>query len=74
MNDFDRENLAWYLSASESEREQWAEEMGMFHIAYMIRLLKIARAECTCETYDVMEETLTDYSEAQAVLARIMAL
>lgn len=74
MNDLDRENLAWYLSASESEREQWAEEMGIFHIAYMTRLLKIALAECTCETYDVMEELLTDYSDAQAVIARVQAL
>lgn len=68
MNDFDRDNLHWYLNCSTRERQQWIEDMGSEHLAYMIRLLKTARAECECNIYDELESELTDLTQAQQLL------
>lgn len=68
MNDFDRDNLHWFLNCSDRERQQWFDEMGMEHMTYMIRLLKTARSECECNIYDELEAELTDLTQSQQLL------
>lgn len=75
MNPFDRDNLEWYLSITDQDREAWAEDMGLEHVNYMLRLLRTARAEMVCELYDEMEGKLNPkFSQARRVIKRIRSL
>lgn len=75
MNPFDRDNLEWYLSITDQDRAAWAEDMGLEHVNYMLRLLRTARAEMLCELYDEMEDELNPkFSQARRVIKRIRSL
>ena len=75
MNPFDRDNLEWYLSISDEDREAWAEDMGLEHVNYMLDLLRTAQTEMLCELYDQMEDELNPkFSQARRVIKRIRSL
>ena len=74
MNNFDRDNLHWYMSISEEERNAWALDMGPEHIDYMISLLKQAQCEDLCNLYDSLEPSMNPkFTQARRVLRRVMA-
>jgi Uri superfamily endonuclease len=75
MNQFDRDNLEWYLGISDEDREAWAEDMGLEHVDYMLKVLRTARAEMMCALYDEMESELNPkFSQARRVIKRIGSL
>jgi hypothetical protein len=74
MNNFDRDNLHWYMSISEEERNAWALDMGPEHIDYMISLLKQAQCEDLCNLYDSLESSMNPkFTQARRVLRHVMA-
>ena len=74
MNNFDRDNLDWYMRISEEERNAWALDMGPNHIDYMVRLLKQAQCEELCNLYDSLESAMNSkFTQARRVLRHVMA-
>jgi len=75
MNPFDRDNLEWYLSITDQDREAWAEDMGLEHVNYMLNLLRTARSELMCEAMDELELKMNPrMTQARRVIKRIQAL
>lgn len=75
MNPFDRDNLEWYLSITDEDREAWAEDMGLEHVNYMLNLLRTARSELMCEAMDELEFIMNPrMTQARRVIKRIQAL
>ncbi len=74
MNQFDRDNLDWYMSITDQDRDAWALDMGPEHIDYMVGLLKQAQCEELCNLYDSLESAMnTKFTQARRVLRHVMA-
>jgi hypothetical protein len=71
MNDHDRGNLRFLLSADESAMQEWYNQVDQDDIEYALELLQLANAELTVKEMELAEaaETL-DLTQAQAVLSR----
>ena len=74
MNQFDRDNLDWYMSITDQDRDAWALDMGPEHIDYMVGLLKQAQCEELCNLYDSLESSMNPkFTQARRVLRHVMA-
>jgi hypothetical protein len=71
MNDHDRGNLHFLLSADESTMQEWYNQVDQDDVEYALELLQMASAELTVKEMELAEadETL-DLTQAQAVLSR----
>jgi hypothetical protein len=71
MNDHDRGNLQFLLTADESVMQEWYNQVSQDDIDYALELLQMANAELTVKEMELAEaaENL-DLTQAQAILSR----
>lgn len=67
MNDFDKDNLNFFINGSQEEFDAWSEQAADDELQYAMELIRTARRELMdqeAELLDLVEDT----AEAQAVL------
>ena len=69
MNDFDRDNLEFFLHGDAQEFEDWMNQASSDELDYAIRLIRLARAELTEQEYAVLDEVPHTF-DAKEVLKR----
>jgi len=69
MNDFDRDNLEFFLTVSTSEFDEWADQASMEDINYAIKLIQTARLELVNQEIDLLDQ-VEDTSEAKQFLKK----
>lgn len=71
MNDHDRDNLQFLLTADETAMQDWYSQVSQDDIEYALELLQMANAELTVKEMELSEaaEEL-DLTQAQAILSR----
>jgi hypothetical protein len=71
MNDHDRGNLRFLLTADETTMQEWYSQVSQDDIDYALELLQMANAELTVKEMELSEaaEEL-DLTQAQAILSR----
>lgn len=74
MNQYDRKNLDFILSMTPDQVLEFFEQMPQDDILYAIELIQMAKAEVIMQSMDAIDAEETDFSEARAVIERIMAL
>ncbi len=67
MNDFDRENLEFFINASSSEFDDWAEQAADDDLQYAINLIRQARRELLEQELQVLD-SVEDTQQAQEIL------
>lgn len=75
MNDFDRDNLDWFLSCDQSELNEWYDQATVDDLLYMATLLRQARTELMIQEQEILDSEFQDtntLNEAQDVLKKIM--
>jgi len=71
MNDHDRGNLRFLLTADQSVMQEWYNQVDQDDIDYALELLQMASAELTVKEMELLEASETlDLTQAQAVLSR----
>jgi hypothetical protein len=55
MNDFDRDNLEFFLHGDEKEFEEWMEQASSEDLDYALKLIRIAKAEVLQQHYDFID-------------------
>jgi hypothetical protein len=71
MNDWDRNNLNFLLTASQETLEDWHNYADEDDYRYALELLEAARMELTLKELLIIDDVaVEDTSEAQAVLAK----
>ena len=69
MNDFDKDNLEFFLHGDAKEFEEWMNQASSEELDYAIRLIRLARAELTEQEYAVLDE-VPHVTDAKEVLKR----
>jgi hypothetical protein len=71
MNEHDRGNLQFLLTADETVMQEWYNQVSQDDIEYALELLQMANAELTVKEMELAEaaENL-DLTQAQAILSR----
>lgn len=69
MNEFDRDNLEFFLTVSTSEFDEWADQASMEDINYAIKLIQTARLELVNQEIDLLDQ-VEDISEAKQFLKK----
>ena len=67
MNDFDKDNLNFFINGSQEEFDAWSEQAADDELQYAMELIRTVRRELMdqeAELLDLVEDT----AEAQAVL------
>lgn len=73
MNDYDRDNIQWLISASEKEIRQFMQETDEDTLMYMLDLVLLALAEVDIEEMDNLEYEIDEYKDiASKEIKRIM--
>jgi hypothetical protein len=71
MNDHDRGNLQFLLTADESVMQEWYNQVSQDDIEYALELLQMANAELTVKEMELAEANeKLDLTQAQAILSR----
>jgi hypothetical protein len=71
MNEHDRDNLRFLLSADKSTMDQWYQTVSEDDVEYALELLQVHRTELELREFDLIDaEAEQDLSQAQAVLSR----
>lgn len=71
MNNWDRSNLEFLLTASRQVLNEWHAQADEDDHAYAIELLRMARTELEMQALDLLNaDTQEDLSAARSVLAR----
>jgi hypothetical protein len=55
MNDFDKDNLEFFLHGDEKEFEEWMEQASSEDLDYALKLIRIAKAEVLQQHYDFID-------------------
>jgi hypothetical protein len=55
MNDFDRDNLEFFLHGDQKEFEEWMEQASTEDLDYALKLIRIAKAEMLEQHYDFID-------------------
>ena len=55
MNDFDRDNLEFFLHGDQKEFEEWMEQASTDDLDYALKLIRIAKAEMLEQHYDFID-------------------
>jgi len=55
MNDFDRDNLEFFLHGDEKEFEEWMEQASSEDLDYALKLIRIAKAEMLEQHYELID-------------------
>lgn len=77
MNEHDRDNLRFLLSADRETFMEWAEQVTQDDMDYAMELLAQYAEELAVRSHEMMVECMMeteDYSEANAVINRIKSL
>jgi hypothetical protein len=71
MDQHDRDNLHFLLTADESTMQDWYSRVSQDDIDYALELLQMAGAELAVKEMELAEaDEIMDLSQAQAVLSR----
>jgi len=71
MNDHDRDNLRFLLTADDSVMQDWYNQVSQDDIEYALELLQMASAELAVKEMELSEANeKLDLTQAQAVLSR----
>ena len=73
MNDFDRENVNFLLTASKADMEEWHRYATEDDYTYALEILRAARSELELQELALLDsevEEASDLEEAQAVLSK----
>lgn len=76
MNDFDRDNLEFFLTVSSAVFDQWLEQATPEEVAYAINLIRLGNLEKKMEEADLLEQLnpIEKFPEAKSVIDRIRAM
>ena len=55
MNDFDRDNLEFFLHGEQKEFEEWMEQASSEDLDYALKLIRIAKAEMLEQHYELID-------------------
>lgn len=69
MNDFDRDNLEFFINASESEFDEWADQAQDNELQYAINLIRIARRELIDQELEILD-AVDEIEEAAKLLKK----
>ena len=69
MNEFDRDNLDFFINISEAEFDEWADQASDRELYYAIRLIQTARLELVNREIDLLD-TVENVEEAANVLKK----
>ena len=69
MNQHDKDNLRFLLSASPDSLREWYESVGQDDHEYAMELIQTYKAELIVETLET-NDNVEDLSDAQRILAR----
>lgn len=69
MNDFDRDNLEFFLTACEAEFDEWAEQASPMEIEYAMKLFREHRTELMQQELDALNEE-EDVTQAADLLKK----
>lgn len=69
MNDFDRDNLEFFLHGDQKEFEAWMEQATTEDLDYALKLIRIAKTEMLEQHYDFIDE-VPYVDDAKAVLKK----
>jgi hypothetical protein len=72
MNNWDRSNLDFLLTASRQVLNEWHQQADEDDHAYAMELLRMARTELEMKKLDFLDNIQEDLSAAQTVLARFV--
>jgi hypothetical protein len=71
MNEHDRGNLQFLLTADETVMQEWYNRVSQDDIEYALELLQMANAELTVKEMELAEANeKLDLTQAQAILSR----
>lgn len=65
MNDFDRDNLEFFLHGDQKEFEAWMEQASTDDLDYALKLIRIAKAEMLEQHYDFIDAVPHTYDAKQ---------
>jgi hypothetical protein len=65
MNDFDRDNLEFFLHGDQKEFEEWMEQASTEDLDYALKLIRIAKAEMLEQHYDFIDAVPHTYDAKQ---------
>ena len=69
MNDFDKDNLEFFLHGDQKEFEEWMNQASSEELDYAIRLIRIAKLELAEQEYAMLDE-VPYVTDAKEVLKR----
>ena len=69
MNDFDRDNLEFFLHGDQKEFEEWMEQASTEDLDYALKLIRIAKAELIEAHYEFMDD-VPYVDDAKALLKK----
>ena len=55
MNDFDRDNLEFFLHGDQKEFEDWMEQASTEDLDYALKLIRIAKSELVEAHYELID-------------------
>jgi hypothetical protein len=55
MNDFDKDNLQFFLHGDQKEFEEWMEQASSEDLDYALKLIRIAKAEMIEQHYELID-------------------
>ena len=67
MNDFDKDNLEFFISTSQEEFDAWCDEASTAEINYAFNLIRQARRELEAQEQELLD-LVEDTSQAEAIL------
>lgn len=67
MNDFDRDNLEFFLHGDQKEFEEWIEQASPEDLDYAIKLIRMAKLELVEQEYAIYDD-VPFTTDAQKIL------
>jgi len=67
MNDFDRDNLNFFINGSQQEFDAWADQAADDELQYAMELIRTARREILEQEAELLDQ-VEDMSQAQSLL------
>jgi hypothetical protein len=67
MNDFDRDNLNFFINGSQQEFDDWADQAADDELQYAMELIRTARREILEQEAELLDQ-VEDMSQAQSLL------
>lgn len=67
MNDFDRDNLNFFINGSQEEFDAWADQAADDELQYAMELIRAARRELVEQELEMLD-AVEDFSQANGIL------